>query len=176
VAARSKANVAPRLLVLWVRIAPGTWMLVSCGCCVLLGRGPWDGPITRPEQSYTVWCARWVWMWSQVTGGHDLESGRRATRKKPNKYFMTLYFVLRVSSFPHLRLLHRLLKTLIVINRHDEAIQFQQNSARNYDRFVIYFKRNIFYLHCHKIISAHNLNCLALQVPISSLGCCLGWL
>jgi hypothetical protein len=46
--------------------------------------------------------------------------------------------VLRVSSFPHLRLLHRLLKINIVINRHDEANQFQQNPARNEDRFVIY--------------------------------------
>jgi len=51
----------------------------------------------------------------------------------------------RVSSFPHLRLLHSLLKINIVIDRHDEATQFQQNSARNDDRSVIYFKRNIYF-------------------------------
>ena len=40
VVAMSKgAAVAPRLLVLWVRITPGAWMLVSRGCCVLSGKG-----------------------------------------------------------------------------------------------------------------------------------------
>ena len=29
---------------------------VSCECCVLSGRGVCDGPITRPEESYRVWC------------------------------------------------------------------------------------------------------------------------
>jgi len=28
----------------------------SCDCCVLLGEGPCDGPITRPEEPYRVWC------------------------------------------------------------------------------------------------------------------------
>jgi hypothetical protein len=52
-----------RLLGLWVRIPPGTWMSVSCECCVLAGRGGlrfWL--ITRPEESYWVWCV-WVWSW-----------------------------------------------------------------------------------------------------------------
>jgi len=31
-------------------------MLVSCGCCVLSGRGLCDGLITRPEESYRLWC------------------------------------------------------------------------------------------------------------------------
>jgi hypothetical protein len=31
-------------------------MSVSCKCCVLSGRGLCDGPITRPEESYRVWC------------------------------------------------------------------------------------------------------------------------
>jgi hypothetical protein len=30
------------------------WMSVSCGCCVLSGRGLRDGPITRPEECPTV--------------------------------------------------------------------------------------------------------------------------
>jgi len=29
---------------------------LSCECRVLLGSGLYDGPITRPEESYQVWC------------------------------------------------------------------------------------------------------------------------
>jgi hypothetical protein len=31
-------------------------MFVSCKCCVLLGRGLCDELITRPEESYRMWC------------------------------------------------------------------------------------------------------------------------
>jgi hypothetical protein len=31
-------------------------MSVCCECCVLLGRGLCDGLITRPEESYRLWC------------------------------------------------------------------------------------------------------------------------
>jgi hypothetical protein len=55
VAAQSKATAAP-LLGLWVRIPPGAWMSVCCECCVLSGRGLCEGLITRPEESYQVWC------------------------------------------------------------------------------------------------------------------------
>jgi len=51
VAARSKAATA-RLLGLWVRIPPTTWMSVEC--VVLSGIGLCVGPITRPEVSYRV--------------------------------------------------------------------------------------------------------------------------
>ena len=44
------------LLRLWVRIPPGTWMFVCCACCVLPGRGLCDELITRPEESYRLWC------------------------------------------------------------------------------------------------------------------------
>jgi len=47
---------AARLLILWVRIPLGTWMSVCCKCCVLSGRGPCDELITRPEESYRLWC------------------------------------------------------------------------------------------------------------------------
>ena len=52
VAARSKA----RLLGLWVRIPPGAWISVCREYCVLSGRGLCDGLITRPEESYRLWC------------------------------------------------------------------------------------------------------------------------
>jgi len=32
------------------------WMTVSCGCCVLLGRGLCVGVVTRPVESYRMWC------------------------------------------------------------------------------------------------------------------------
>ena len=53
VAALSKADC---FLGLRVRIQPRSWMSVSCVCCVLSGRGLDDGSITRPEESYRVWC------------------------------------------------------------------------------------------------------------------------
>jgi len=31
-------------------------MSVFCECCVLSGSGLYDGLITRPEESYRVWC------------------------------------------------------------------------------------------------------------------------
>ena len=45
-----------RLLRLWVRIPPGAWMSVCCEYCVLSGRGLCDELITRPEESYRLWC------------------------------------------------------------------------------------------------------------------------
>ena len=41
------------------RIPPGTWMTVFSECCMLSGRGPCEGPITRPQR---MWC---VWVWSR---------------------------------------------------------------------------------------------------------------
>jgi len=41
-----------RLLGLRVRIPSGAWISVSRECCVLLGTGLCDGPITRAEESY----------------------------------------------------------------------------------------------------------------------------
>ena len=51
-----RRSLAARLLRLWVRIPPGAWMFVCCECCVLSGRGLCDGLITRPEESYRLWC------------------------------------------------------------------------------------------------------------------------
>jgi len=50
-------------------------MSVCCECCVLSGRGLCDGLITRPEESYWLWCVvlcdlETVWMWRPwPTGG-----------------------------------------------------------------------------------------------------------
>jgi len=62
VAARSKVWVCGRSL---------TGIMVSnpAGgeCCVLSGRGRFYGLITRPEQSYRVWCV-WMWLWIPDNG------------------------------------------------------------------------------------------------------------
>jgi len=49
-------SAAARLLRSWVRIPPGAWMYVCCECFVLSGRGLCDKLITRPEESYRLWC------------------------------------------------------------------------------------------------------------------------
>jgi len=44
------------LLRSWVRIPPGACIFVCCECRVLSGRGLCDELITRPEESYRLWC------------------------------------------------------------------------------------------------------------------------
>jgi hypothetical protein len=51
-----RRSAAACLLRLWVRIPLGAWTFVCCECYVLSGRGPCDELITRPEESYQLWC------------------------------------------------------------------------------------------------------------------------
>ena len=51
-----RTSAAAHLLRSWIQIPPGTWMFVCCECCVLSGRGLCDELITRPEESYRLWC------------------------------------------------------------------------------------------------------------------------
>jgi len=51
-----RRSAAARLLTLWVRIPQGQWMFVCCECCVLSGRSLCDELVTRPEESYRLWC------------------------------------------------------------------------------------------------------------------------
>jgi hypothetical protein len=64
VAARSKAWVCGRSLagIVGSNIPLGTWMSGTCERCVLSGRRLCDGLVTRPGESYRVWCV-WVWSW-----------------------------------------------------------------------------------------------------------------
>jgi hypothetical protein len=62
-ATRSTAWVCGRSFVGIVGSNPAGGMdACLCECCVLSGRGRWVGLITRPEESYRVWCVR-VWSW-----------------------------------------------------------------------------------------------------------------
>jgi hypothetical protein len=51
-----RKSAAARLLRSWVRIPPGVWMFVCCECCMLSGRSLCDELITRPEETYRLWC------------------------------------------------------------------------------------------------------------------------
>ena len=47
---------AAHLLRSWVQIQPRAWIFVCCECRVLSGIGLCDELITRPEESYRLWC------------------------------------------------------------------------------------------------------------------------
>ena len=51
-----RRSTAARLLRWWVRIPPWAWMSVCCECSVLSGRRLCDALITRPKESYRLWC------------------------------------------------------------------------------------------------------------------------
>ena len=51
-----RRSAAARLMRLWVRIPPGSWMSVCSECCVLSGRGLCDELIARSEEPYRLWC------------------------------------------------------------------------------------------------------------------------
>jgi len=60
VTARSKVSVCGRSPSKIVGSNPtGSWMFICCECCVLSGRGLCDELITRPEESYRLWCVVW---------------------------------------------------------------------------------------------------------------------
>ena len=65
VTARSEASVCGRSLAGIAGSNPTGGMDVSLFSvlCVLSGRGLCDELITRPEDSYRLWCA-WVWLWN----------------------------------------------------------------------------------------------------------------
>jgi hypothetical protein len=44
------------LLRFWAWIPPEAWIFAWCVCCVLSGRCLCDELITRPEESYRLWC------------------------------------------------------------------------------------------------------------------------
>ena len=50
-----RRSTAARLLRSWVRIPSRACMFVCCVCCVLSGRGLYDGLIIRSEESYRLW-------------------------------------------------------------------------------------------------------------------------
>ena len=69
---------AARLLRLWVRVPPGTWVFGCCECCVLSGRSLCDRLIIRPEESTDCGASLCVMKkprkrggWSQLPGSEN---------------------------------------------------------------------------------------------------------
>ena len=77
-----RRSAAARLLRSWVRIPPGAWIFVCCDCCVLSGRGLCDELITRPEESYRLWCVVVCDLETSRMRRPWPALGRRATEKK----------------------------------------------------------------------------------------------
>jgi hypothetical protein len=64
-------------------------MFVSCECCVLLsGRGLCDGLITRPEESYRLWCVSQCDQKESKTSKLKRETGVGRTGRLKKNYFM----------------------------------------------------------------------------------------
>ena len=51
-----RTSATARLLGLWVRTPPEVRISVSCECCVLSVRGLCHRMVTRPDESYRMWC------------------------------------------------------------------------------------------------------------------------
>jgi len=85
----SPVPVAARLLRSWVWIPPGVWIFDCCECCVLSGRGLCDELITRPEESYRLWCVVVCDLETSRKRRPWPALGRSATTKK--KFISILY-------------------------------------------------------------------------------------
>ena len=72
-------------------------MSVSCERCVLSGRGLCDGLITRPEESYRVWC---VWESSRELNGEEAQTQLGLSMHPPPKKKFSDHFRGKVW-FPH---------------------------------------------------------------------------
>ena len=77
-------SAAARFLRLWVRIPPGSWMSVCSECCVLSGRGLCDELITRPEESYRLWCVVVCDLETSIMSRPWPIGGCRASNKQTN--------------------------------------------------------------------------------------------
>jgi len=88
VAPRSKPKVA-RLLRSLVRIPQGAWIFVCCECCVLSGRGLCDELITRPEESYRLWCV----VVCDLENLKNEEAMTRVGSQHHKKYYIHIYCV-----------------------------------------------------------------------------------
>jgi hypothetical protein len=84
-----RESAAARLLGLWVRIPPGSWMSVCCEYCVFSGRGFCVGLITRPVEFYRVRCVSGCDREASIMRTPWSTGGFCAMEKKIQNYSMT---------------------------------------------------------------------------------------
>jgi hypothetical protein len=99
VAARSRVWVCSRSVAGIAGSNPTGGMDVCLLCCLLSGRGLCDGVITRPEESYRVWCVIKCDREASIMTGPGPVGLLRQREKKPfrqearwDSYEMTMYF------------------------------------------------------------------------------------
>jgi len=91
---------------------PTGGMDVCCECCVLLGRGLCDELITRPEESYRLWCVvvcdletSWMrrpWPTGRCCAKNKLITWSRVLEKRRvPQSSISLHFMELESSLPH---------------------------------------------------------------------------
>jgi len=105
-------SAAARLLRSWVRISPGAWMFVSCECYVLSGRGLCDELITRPEESYRLWCDVVCNLWTSRMRRSWPALGRSATEKKYQRLYKTSALLLDVVISKHDSMINPILENI----------------------------------------------------------------
>ena len=91
-----RRSAAARLLRSWVRIPPTAWMLVCCECCVLSGTGLCDELITRPEESYRLWCVVVCDLETSRKRKPQPTGGCRAKNKQTNKHSTFVHYETRL--------------------------------------------------------------------------------
>jgi hypothetical protein len=80
-----RSSVAARLLGLWVRIPSREWMFVCCVCLVLSGRGLGEELISRPDDSYRLWCVVMSDLATSRLRRLQPALGRSATGRRKNR-------------------------------------------------------------------------------------------
>ena len=82
-------STAARLLRSWVGIPPVAWKSVCCECRVLSGRGLCDELITRPEESYRLWCVVVCDLeTTKILMNEEAKTHNRGYRTKRKKYIL----------------------------------------------------------------------------------------
>jgi len=71
-------------------------MFVCCDCCVLSGRGIYDELITRPEESYRLWCVVVCDLENLVNEEALTRVGSQRHRKKKYIYILVIKSLTRV--------------------------------------------------------------------------------
>ena len=119
---RAVSGVVLRPLACWDRgfeSHRGTWMFVCCECYVLSGRGLCDELITRPEESYRLWCVVvCVIKKPQKWGGHGPRWAsapqKNKTKKKPQIIKGDPHYRQHDGSKPHLTTKHKLIEHRVI--------------------------------------------------------------